>query len=69
MDWKLLNSRPIFEIGLEMSKWEPFSEISHVTVCDINFSCNTTQKGIDLLDDPQNHFLNWGRKLDGTTND
>jgi len=52
MDWKLLNSRPIFDIGLEISKWEPFSEISHVTVSDINFSSNTTQKGIDLLDDP-----------------
>ena len=52
MDWKLLNSRPIFDIGLEISKWEPFSEISHVSVSDINFSSNTTQKGIDLLDDP-----------------
>ena len=52
-----------------MSKWEPFSEISHTTVSDIKFSQNLTQKGYNVQDDPNNHFLNWGKNLDGQNND
>ena len=35
---------------------------------DIHFSDNITLKGRNVVGDPQNHFLNWGRKLDGQKN-